>query len=65
MLWLRSRPKSPPENHAERQANTHMLVKFCHHGLYSDCNFFFLLDAASHWGVVGKHPFLSPHRCSA
>ena len=28
-------------------------------------NFFLLLDGASHWGVVGKHPLPSPIPCSA
>ena len=28
-------------------------------------NFFLLLDAASHWGVVGKHPLPSLNPCSA
>ena len=40
MLWLRCRPKSAPENHAERQANTHMLAKFSHHVLHTDSQFF-------------------------
>ena len=30
-LWFRSRLKSAPENHAEHQANTHMLAKFSRH----------------------------------
>ena len=28
-------------------------------------NFFLLLDATSHWGVVGKHPLPSPIPCSS
>ena len=40
MLWLQSRPKSAPKNHAERQANADMLAKFSHHVLHSDSQLF-------------------------
>ena len=40
MLWFRSRPKSAPENHAERHAYTHMLAKFSHHVLHTDSQLF-------------------------
>ena len=40
MLCLRSRPKSVPGNHAERQANTHMLAKFSLHVLHTDSRLF-------------------------
>ena len=36
MLRLRRRPKSAPENHAERQVNTHVLAQFSRHVLHTD-----------------------------
>ena len=40
LLWFWSRPKSAPENHAERQAYTHMFEKFSHHVLHIHCQLF-------------------------
>ena len=40
MQWFRSRPKSAPENRAERQAYTHMLAKFSDHVLHTDSQLF-------------------------
>ena len=37
---LRSRPKSAPQNHAESQANTHMLAKCSHHVLDTEFQLF-------------------------
>ena len=40
MLYLRGRPKSAPENHAERQANTYKVAKFCHQLLQPESQLF-------------------------